>query len=182
MTPDDFKALLEKMEARLSGQMEDLNDANQELIRQLNEREEEPTPAEVPGLPTSSDDAPASIHESDINREFEEANSFASPIGVHFQAAAQLFEQMPEGNRKFEYLRKYSIMEYARKSERVKEWAGFAQQILEGLMNDYMISFVRKKSQEEGKLLPRGCRRHRKRGRNAKTAKCENMVFVEAKR
>lgn len=150
MTPDDFKALLEQMEARLSGQMEDLNDANQELIRQLNEREEASAPVGAPGLPKASDDAPASIHKSDINREFEEANSFASPIGVHFQAAAQLFEQMPEGNRKFEYLRKYSIMEYARKSERVKEWAGFTQQILEGLMNDYMISFVRKKSQEEG--------------------------------
>ena len=39
-----------------------------------------------------------------------------------------------------------------------------------------------KKSEEEGKLLPRACRRHRKGSRNAKTAKCENMVFVEAKR
>ena len=39
-----------------------------------------------------------------------------------------------------------------------------------------------KRSQEEGKWSPRGCRRHRKRGRIAKTAKCQNMVFVEAKR
>ena len=53
MTPDDFKALLEQMEARLSGQLEDLNDANQELIRQLNEREEAPPPMEAPALPSS---------------------------------------------------------------------------------------------------------------------------------
>ncbi|GEM_PF-3279140 len=150
MTPDDFKALLEQMEERLSGQLEDLNDANQELIRQLNEREEGPPQMETLALPASNDVETVRMHEGYINRDFEESNSFVSPIGVDFHAAAQLFERMPEGSRKFEYLRTYSIMEYARKSGRVKEWAGFAQHILEGLMNDYMISFVRKKSQEEG--------------------------------
>ena len=82
MTPDDFKALLEQMEERLSGQLEDLNDANQELIRQLNEREEGPPQMETLALPASNDVETVRMHEGYINRDFEESNSFVSPIGV----------------------------------------------------------------------------------------------------
>ncbi|HAW72527.1 MAG TPA: hypothetical protein DCX00_01755 [Flavobacteriales bacterium] len=120
MTPDDFKALLQQMEARLSGQMEDLNDANQELIRQLNEREEGPASMEAPALPSSSDAEPGSIY----------------PRWGISQRAIDLFEWIPDEERRIEYMWRYSQIEFARASRHTVLWAGHVTMLLEGLAKD----------------------------------------------
>jgi hypothetical protein len=143
MTEDDFKALLEQMEARLSGQMEDLNDANQELIRQLNEREEGPTPAEAPGLPTSSDDAPASIY----------------PRWGVSQRAIDLFGWIPDEERRIEYMWRYSQIEFARASRHTVLWAGHVTMLLEGLTKDCLpalaVYFIDNEASHKNPILQR---------------------------
>jgi len=120
MTPDDFKALLEQMESRLSGQLEDLNDANQELIRQLNEREEAPPPMEAPALPASGDDEPMNIY----------------PRWGISQRAIDLFGWIPDEERRIEYMWRYSQIEFARASRHTVLWAGHVTMLLEGLAKD----------------------------------------------
>ena len=120
MTPDDFKALLEQMEERLSGQLEDLNDANQELIRQLHEREEAPPPMEASALPASSGDDAVSIY----------------PRWGISQRAIDLFGWIPDQERRIEYMWRYSQIEFARSSRHTVLWAGHVTMLLEGLAKD----------------------------------------------
>lgn len=120
MTPDDFKALLEQMEERLSGQLEDLNDANQELIRQLNEREEETASLKAPALPASGDDEPMNIY----------------PRWGISQRAIDLFGWIPDEERRIEYMWRYSQIEFARASRHTVLWAGHVTMLLEGLAKD----------------------------------------------
>lgn len=120
MTPDDFKALLEQMEERLSGQLEDLNDANQELIRQLNEREEDPPPMEAPALLASGDAEQVSIY----------------PRWGISQRAIDLFGWIPDEERRIEYMWRYSQIEFARASRHTVLWAGHVTMLLEGLAKD----------------------------------------------
>ena len=120
MTPDDFKALLEQMEERLSGQLEDLNDANQELIRQLNEREEAPPPMEAPALSSSGDAEKVSIY----------------PRWGISQRAIDLFGWIPDEERRIEYMWRYSQIEFARASRHTVLWAGHVTMLLEGLAKD----------------------------------------------
>jgi len=120
MTPDDFKALLEQMEERLSWQLEDLNDANQELIRQLNEREEAPPPMEAAALPSSGDIEQVSIY----------------PRWGISQRAIDLFGWIPDEERRIEYMWRYSQIEFARASRHTVLWAGHVTMLLEGLAKD----------------------------------------------
>lgn len=120
MTPDDFKALLEQMEARLASQLEDLNDANQELIRNLNEQEEGSAPIEAMALTTSSDAQPLSIY----------------PRWGISKRAIDLFGWIPEEERRIEYMWRYSQIEFARASKHTVLWAGHVTMLLEGLAKD----------------------------------------------
>jgi len=143
MTPDDFKALLQQMEARLSGQMEDLNDANQELIRQLNEREEGPSSMEAPALPSSSDAEPGSIY----------------PRWGISQRAIDLFEWIPDEERRIEYMWRYSQIEFARASRHTVLWAGHVTMLLEGLAKDCLpalaVHFSENESGHNSPILQR---------------------------
>ena len=143
MTPDDFKALLEQMEARLSGQMEDLNDANQELIRQLNEREEGPASMEAPALPSSPDAEPGSIY----------------PRWGISQRAIDLFEWIPDEERRIEYMWRYSQIEFARASRHTVLWAGHVTMLLEGLAKDCLpalaVHFSENESGHNSPILQR---------------------------
>ena len=120
MTPEDFKSLLEQMEERLSGRLEDLNDANQELIRQLNEREEGPPQMETPALPSSGDADAVSIY----------------PRWGISQRAIDLFGWIPDEERRIEYMWRYSQIEFARASRHTVLWAGHVTMLLEGLAKD----------------------------------------------